>query len=239
MRAEQSQKLQQLKKSRDQAATDRALEALTQMAASDGNLLAGSIAAARAGATVGEISDAMEAVFGRYSADIRPVRGVYLSSLGDADDQHALDSLRQQISRFEQWQGRRPRILVAKIGQDGHDRGQKVVASAFADFGFDVDIGPLFQTPEEVALQAVDNDVHVVGVSSLAAGHLTLVPQLAAELNRLGRGDIHLVVGGVLPPEDQQILKDLGVIGVFTPGTAVINAAGEIMQTLLTCENPR
>ncbi len=236
VRAEQLRKLQQLKKSRDQAATDRALEALTQMAAGNGNLLAEAVEAARAGATVGEISDAMEAVFGRYSADIRPMRGVYLHSLGGDDDQRALASLRQQIDRFEQQQGRRPRILVAKIGQDGHDRGQKVVASAFADFGFDVDIGPLFQTPEEVARQAVDNDVHVVGVSSLAAGHLTLVPQLAAELDRFGRGDIRLVVGGVLPPEDKEILKAQGVIGVFTPGTAVLEAAREVLQQLLACD---
>ena len=235
VRAEQLRKLQQLKKSRDQAATDRALEALTQMAAGDGNLLAGAIEAARAGATVGEISGAMEAVFGRYSADIRPVRGVYLNSLGG--DQGELASLRQLVSRFEKREGRRPRILVAKIGQDGHDRGQKVVASAFADFGFDVDIGPLFQTPAEVARQAADNDVHVVGVSSLAAGHLTLVPQLAAELNRLGRGDIRLVVGGVLPPEDKETLKAQGVIGVFTPGTAVLDAAAEILQHLLASAN--
>ena len=236
VRADQLQKLRQLKKSRDQGATDRALKALTQMAAGDGNLLAGSIEAARAGATVGEISDALEAVFGRYSADIRPVRGVYLDSLG-SNDQQALASLRQQIDRFEQREGRRPRILVAKIGQDGHDRGQKIIASAFADFGFDVDIGPLFQTPEEVARQAVDNDVHVVGVSSLAAGHLTLVPQLADELDRLGRGDIRLVVGGVLPPEDKQTLKAQGVIGIFTPGTAVLDAASEILQQLLVHES--
>src|SRR3989304_3555436 len=200
VRESQIANLKRLRAERDQAEVDRALEALT-MAAHDqtGNLLELAVNAARAKATVGEISAALEKVYGRYEAPVKAVRGVYAAEVGG---EQSVKDIRQLVERFEQQEGRRPRILVAKMGQDGHDRGQKVISSAFADRGFDVDIGPLFRTPAETARQAVENDVHVVGVSSLAAGHLTLVPQLRDELQRLGRGDIMIVAGGAVPPPE-------------------------------------
>ena len=172
-----------------------------------GNLLELSVVAVRAKAMVGEISAALEKVFGRYEAPVQSVRGVYAAAMGDSGN---VEKVRRLAEQFQQVEGRRPRILVAKMGQDGHDRGQKVIASAFADLGFDVDIGPLFRTPAETARQAVENDVHIVGVSSLAAGHLTLVPQLRDELAKLGRSDIMIVVGGIIPPEDYDALHQAG-----------------------------
>ena len=185
--------------------------------------------AARARATVGEISDALEKIFGRHRAEVRTISGVFSSEVGDNE---AVQTVRDRADKFETDSGRRPRILVAKIGQDGHDRGQKVIATAFADLGFDVDIGPLFATPSETAMQAVDNDVHVVGVSSLAAGHLTLIPQLKEELESLGRGDIAIVVGGVIPPDDFEALKNVGVAAVFPSGTVIAEAALELLEKL-------
>ncbi len=168
-------------------------------------------------------------VFGRYEASVRAVRGVYAAEVGQ---QAVIENVRQLVSRFEQQEGRRPRILVAKMGQDGHDRGQKVIASAFADLGFDVDVGPLFRTPAETARHAMENDVHIVGVSSLAAGHLTLVPQLRDELARLGRSDIMIVVGGVIPPEDYDTLYQSGAAAVFGPGTVISDAATKLLHEL-------
>src|SRR5213079_1431078 len=177
-----------------------------------------SVEAARARATVGEISGALEKVWGRYHAEIRSISGVYGGQFADDEEWKVL---RAEVERFATEHGRRPRMLVAKIGQDGHDRGAKVIATAFADLGFDVDVGPLFQTPEEVARQAVENDAHIVGVSSLAAGHRTLVPALIAELQRLGRGDILVVVGGVVPAQDHEPLQAAGVAAIFGPGTVI------------------
>ncbi|MEQ8405737.1 MAG: methylmalonyl-CoA mutase [Oceanicaulis sp.] len=229
VREEQLAKLEKLRAERDQAATDKALEALTHAAASDGNLLAACVEAARARATVGEMSDAMEKVFGRHTAEIKSVQGVFLKASGDDEKvKRALGA----ADTFADEDGRRPRILIAKMGQDGHDRGQKVVASAFADIGWDVDIGPLFQTPEEAARQAVENDVHVVAASSLAAGHLTLVPELKRELEAQGRGDMLIVVGGVIPPEDVPTLKQMGAAAVYPPGTVIADSAVELIELL-------
>jgi methylmalonyl-CoA mutase len=231
VRAAQVARLQKLRAERDAEAVEQALNALTQAAErGDGNLLELSIAAARARATVGEMSDALERVFGRHTAPIRAVSGVYGSELG-SDASH-VRQVRALVERFSEHEGRRPRILVAKMGQDGHDRGQKVIATAFADLGFDVDIGPLFQTPAEVARQAVENDVHVVGVNSLAAGHLTLVPQLRDELQALGRQDIMIVVGGVVPPSDYEALRESGASAVFGPGTVIARAAVNLLEEL-------
>lgn len=185
--------------------------------------------AARARATLGEISDAMEKVFGRHKAVIRSISGVYSSEFGDREE---VAVVRQMADEFEQREGRRPRLMVAKIGQDGHDRGAKVIATAFADLGFDVDIGALFQTPDEVARQAVENDVHVVGVSSLAAGHKTLVPQLVEELRKLGREDIMVVAGGVIPAQDYEFLRSNGAAAVFGPGTVIPVAAQKVLEEL-------
>jgi methylmalonyl-CoA mutase len=239
VRAEQLAKLATLRAERDPAAVEQALEALTTAAraASDGtrgpgleqNLLALCVAAARAQATVGEMSDAMERVFGRHTAAIRTISGVYRQEMGASQ---AAEQVRERCAAFEQAHGRRPRMLVAKMGQDGHDRGQKVIATAFADLGFDIDVGPLFQTPAEAALQAVEADVHVVGASSLAAGHLTLVPQLRAELDGLGRDDIMIVVGGVIPPDDVQPLLEAGASAVFPPGTVIAEAALRLLDDL-------
>jgi methylmalonyl-CoA mutase len=216
---------------RDDAHVQKTLAELTSMAASgEGNLLAGAVAAARARATVGEISDALEAVFGRHTATVRTISGVYSGEVGDTHDQ--LARVRAQTDQFVVHEGRRPRILVAKMGQDGHDRGQKVIATAFADIGFDVDIGPLFQTPAETARQAVENDVHVVGVSSLAAGHLTLVPELKEALNGLGRPDIMIVVGGVVPPQDHDALLAAGASAIYGPGTVISEAAEGLLVSL-------
>ena len=229
VRASQIAQLEELKATRDQNQCQIALEELTNAAEKNENLLAASVKAARARATVGEISDALEKIFGRHRAEVRTISGVFSSEVGDNED---VQAVRDRANKFEADSGRRPRILVAKIGQDGHDRGQKVIATAFADLGFDVDIGPLFATPSETAMQAVENDVHVVGVSSLAAGHLTLVPQLKKELESLGRSDIAIVVGGVIPPDDFDALQDAGVAAVFPSGTVIAEAAIELLEKL-------
>ena len=229
VRSSQIAQLEELKATRDQKQCQIALEELTKAAEKNQNLLAASVKAARARATVGEISDALEKIFGRHRAEVRTISGVFSSEVGDNE---AVQTVRDRADKFETDSGRRPRILVAKIGQDGHDRGQKVIATAFADLGFDVDIGPLFATPSETAMQAVENDVHVVGVSSLAAGHLTLVPQLKEELESLGRGDIAIVVGGVIPPDDFDALENAGVAAVFPSGTVIAEAALELLEKL-------
>ncbi|HEY3604090.1 MAG TPA: methylmalonyl-CoA mutase, partial [Sporichthyaceae bacterium] len=237
VREKQLAKLATLRAERDQAACDAALERLTAIAGmtvepgsgDDVNLLAAAIDAARAHASVGEISDAMEKVFGRYAGTIRTISGVYRTEAGNSPK---VAAVREAAAQFEQAEGRRPRILVAKMGQDGHDRGQKVIATAFADLGFDVDVGPLFSTPEEVARQAIEADVHVVGVSSLAAGHLTLVPALKQALADAGRADIMVVVGGVIPPADVPALYEAGAAAVFTPGTVIPDAALELIEKL-------
>jgi methylmalonyl-CoA mutase len=230
VRTLQLDKLARLKKERDPAAVAEALAALTRAAdGGNGNLLALAVDAARAKATVGEISAALEQVYGRHRAEIKALSGVYKREVGMTE---AVTRVLQLVAAFEQDEGRRPRILVAKIGQDGHDRGQKVIASAFADLGFDVDIGPLFATPAEAARQAVENDVHVIGVSSLAAGHLTLVPEVKAELEKQGRGDIMIVVGGVVPPQDYDALKKAGAEAIFPPGTVIAEAAEELVKSL-------
>lgn len=231
VRREQVERLQQLKRDRNPEKVSTALNALTACASGQpGNLLALAIDAARARATLGEISSALEKSFGRYSAPIRTISGVYSSQMKDAG---ALEEVKKLSDRFAKKDGRRARILVAKMGQDGHDRGAKVIASGFADLGFDVDIGPLFQTPEEVAKQAMENDVHVVGISSLAGGHKTLVPQLINALNAVGRPDILVVAGGVIPQQDYKFLYDAGVTGIFGPGTPVTEAAKTILKKLL------
>ncbi len=228
----QLDKLTRLKGERDPDAVAQTLAALTRAAddksgtRGNANLLALAIDAARAKATVGEISLALEKVYGRHRAEIKAISGVYRQEVGAMSD--AVDRVLRTVTQFETNEGRRPRILVAKIGQDGHDRGQKVIASAFADLGFDVDIGPLFATPAEAARQAVENDVHIVGVSSLAAGHLTLVPELKAALTKEGRGDIMIVVGGVVPPQDYDALKAAGAEAIFPPGTVIADAAGAL-----------
>jgi methylmalonyl-CoA mutase len=223
-------KLSRLKRERDPKAVAEALETLTRSAAGgNGNLLALAIDAARAKATVGESSLALEQVFGRHQAEIRSISGVYRREVGMTD---ALERVQKLVAEFEDNEGRRPRILVAKIGQDGHDRGQKVIATAFADLGFDVDIGALFATPAEAARQAVENDVHILGVSSLAAAHLTLVPELKAELAKQGRPDIMIVVGGVVPPQDYDALKAAGAAAIFPPGTVIAEAAEKLLMTL-------
>ena len=230
VRAAQIEKLKRLKAERNEADVTAALDALTVAASGEGNLLDLAIKAARAKATVGEISYALEKVFGRHKAEIRSIQGVYKREVSRMSD--AVEKVQKLVSEFEANDGRRPRILVAKMGQDGHDRGQKVIASAFADLGFDVDIGPLFATPEEAARQAVENDVHIVGVSSLAAGHLTLVPALKAALEAEGRGDIMIVVGGVIPPQDFQALIDFGAAAIFPPGTVIADAAIKLIADL-------
>jgi methylmalonyl-CoA mutase len=231
VRESQIGKLQRLKGERDPAAVASALSALTETARSGaGNLLERAVAAARAKATVGEISDAMEKVWGRHRAETRAVSGVYTAEAGAMSKD--VDRVRRMCEAFAADDGRRPRILVAKMGQDGHDRGQKVIASAFADLGFDVDIGPLFATPDEAARQAVENDVHILGVSSLAAGHLTLVPELTAALEKEGRGDIMIVVGGVIPPADYPALYAAGAKAVFGPGTNIPRAAADLLDKL-------
>jgi methylmalonyl-CoA mutase len=228
---QQVAKLERLRAERDDDAVRRALDALTRAAESDENLLSLAVDAARAKASVGEISGALEKVWGRHRAQIRTISGVFRDEAGSAGDrlvQEVLDA----TAAFEEAEGRRPRILIAKMGQDGHDRGQKVIVSAFADMGFDVDVGPLFSTPEEVAQQAVDADAHVVGVSSLAAGHLTLVPALKKALAEHGRGDIMVVVGGVIPPGDVPALEEMGAAAVFQPGTVIARSALELLDRL-------
>jgi methylmalonyl-CoA mutase len=230
VRQMQLDKLGRLKIERDPVALKAALEALTRNAGGgNANLLALAVEAARAKATVGEISLALEQVFGRHRAEIRSISGVFKREMGMTD---AVARVQKMVETFETNEGRRPRILVAKIGQDGHDRGQKVIASAFADLGFDVDIGPLFATPAEAARQAIENDVHILGVSSLAAAHLTLVPELKAELARQGRGDIMIVVGGVVPQQDYDALLKAGAAAIFPPGTVIADAAEKLLVKL-------
>jgi methylmalonyl-CoA mutase len=239
VRTQQIEKLRRLRADRDEQATRAALAALTGAADAalngsrpndlDHNLMKLAIDAARARATVGEISDALEKVFGRHVAEIRTISGVYRQEVGQSGN---VEHVRELVEAFAANDGRRPRILVAKMGQDGHDRGQKVIATAFADLGFDVDVGPLFQTPGEVARQAVEADVHIVGASSLAAGHLSLVPELKRELAELGRSDIMIVVGGVIPPQDFDALYEAGAAAIFPPGTVIADAAGDLLDKL-------
>ncbi len=230
VRESQVKRLQELRAGRDEAAVQKALAALTEcVKTKEGNLLELAVEAAKVRATLGEISDACEVVVGRYKAVIRSISGVYSSAMkNDADFAKA----KEMVADFAKKEGRQPRIMIAKLGQDGHDRGAKVVATGYADLGFDVDMGPLFQTPEEAAKQAVENDVHVVGVSSLAAGHLTLVPQIIAELKKLGREDIVVIVGGVIPAQDYEELYQDGAAAIFGPGTPVATAAQKIMEIL-------
>ncbi len=231
VRAAQIAKLERLKAERDGKAVAAALDALTQAAKDgSGNLLALGVDAARAKATVGEISSALEQVWGRHTAEIKAISGVYKREVGAKNE--LLLRVQAQVNAFKENEGRLPHILVAKVGQDGHDRGQKVIASAFSDLGFDVEIGPLFATPEEAARQAVANNVHVVGVSSLAAGHLTLVPALKQALEAEGRGDIMIVVGGVIPPQDYQAVTDAGAAAIFPPGTVISEAASKLLDEL-------
>jgi methylmalonyl-CoA mutase len=230
VRDQQIERLAKVRAERDDARCAAALEALRSGAEGDGNLLALCIEAARARATVGEMSNAMEAVFGRHIAQTRSISGVYGSAYEGANADETFDAVRASVAEFADQEGRRPRILMAKMGQDGHDRGAKVVGTAFADLGFDVDFGPLFETPAEVARAAIENDVHVVGVSSLAAGHKTLVPQLIEELRNAGGDSILVVCGGVIPPQDHQFLYDAGVVAVFGPGTNIPSAARTVLD---------
>ncbi len=232
VRARQIEKLQRLRANRDELACRRRLDALTRCAETgEGNLLDLAVHAARVRATVGEITTALEKVWGRHVAEIRSISGVYAKEVGEPV---SVRRARDLVLSFAAAEGRRPRILIAKMGQDGHDRGQKVIATAFADLGFDVDIGPLFQTPGEAAQQAVDNDVHIIGASSLAAGHLTLVPELKRELEARGRGDIMIVVGGVVPPQDYDALHAAGARAIFPPGTVIAEAAADLLVKLST-----
>jgi len=233
VRRQQHKKLKKLRAERDDDRCQAALDALTRCAdTGEGNLLGASVEAARAMATVGEISDAMEKVFGRHRAEVKAITGVYKAEMSTMSK--SLARVQELVEAFEAHEGRRPRILVAKVGQDGHDRGQKVIASAFADLGFDVDIGALFQTPEEAAKQAIENDVHIVGVSSLAASHLTLVPELRKALDAQGRGDIMIVAGGVIPPQDYDELYAAGAKAIFGPGTVISDAAADLLMKLST-----
>ncbi|AZO70812.1 MAG: methylmalonyl-CoA mutase [Mesorhizobium sp.] len=230
VKARQLAKLQRLKGTRDVAALEDALAALTRAAESGENLLEFAIRAARANATVGEISLALEKVFGRHAATVQTITGVYRDALGDNP---AVDRLKEKIEAFEKKSGAKPRILVAKMGQDGHDRGQKVIASAFADLGFDVTVGPMFQTPDEIAKLAVQHDVDIIGASSLAAGHLTLIPELKDALKKLGHGDMLIVAGGVIPPQDYDAVLKAGAAEIFPPGTVIPQAADRLMDRLL------
>jgi methylmalonyl-CoA mutase len=230
VREAQVVRLARIKASRDQHAVDTALAALTQAAREDsGNLLALSIAAVRVRATVGEVSQALESVYGRYRATTETITGVYG---GAFERDEGWSRLKADIDAFAHAHGRRPRIMIAKVGQDGHDRGAKVVATAFADLGFDVDIGPLFQTPEEAARQAIENDVHAIGVSTLAAGHKTLVPQLVAALKAQGAPEVAVFVGGVVPPQDYAYLREAGAKGIFGPGTVIADAARQVLAAI-------
>lgn len=231
VRDSQIKRLQKLKAERNQKLVDEKLNAMTEAAKNGtGNLLALAVEAARAHATVGEMSMAMEKVYGRHQAEIRTIQGVYLKEVQQG--KYDVTELKDLMDKFQKHEGRRPRVLIAKMGQDGHDRGQKVISTAFADLGFDVDVGPLFQTPEETARQAAENDVHIIGVSSLAAGHLTLVPELKAELKKLNREDILVTIGGVIPPQDYDKLYKMGVAGIFGPGTVIAEAAKELIKKL-------
>jgi methylmalonyl-CoA mutase len=231
VRKQQIERLNQLRANRNETEVQKALDAITLcVSTGEGNLLELAVEAARLRASLGEISYACEKVVGRYKAVIRTISGVYSSETkNDADFQKACSL----VDSFAKKEGRQPRIMIAKMGQDGHDRGAKVVATGYADCGFDVDMGPLFQTPEEAAKQAVENDVHIMGVSSLAAGHKTLIPQVIEEMKKLGREDILVIAGGVIPPQDYDFLYKAGVAGIFGPGTSVAKAACEIMKILL------
>lgn len=230
VRTKQIERIEKMKETRDEAEVQRLLGVLTEAAKTGNkNLLACAVDAARARATIGEISDAIEAVSGRHKAVIQSVSGVYSSNYSDQD---SIEEVKEMTEEFLENEGRRPRILIAKMGQDGHDRGAKVIASSFADLGFDVDIGPLFQTPAESAAQAVENDVHVIGVSSLAAGHKTLVPQLREELEKLGRSDILIIVGGVIPAQDYEELRESGAVAIFGPGTVIPVAAQKVIEEI-------
>ena len=229
VRDEQVTRLKELKARRDAKVVEQSLQSIVKAAETGGNLLEACIPAVRARATVGEISDALENVFGRYVATTQCISGVYAAEYGDSE---IIDSLRKRTAEFEEKEGRRPRILVTKMGQDGHDRGIKVIATAFADLGFDVDISPMFQTPQEAARMAVENDVHLVGVSSLAAGHKTLVPELIAALHKEDGGDILVVAGGIIPPADYEVLYSAGVVGIFGPGTPVTESAKMVLSAL-------
>ena len=236
VRAQQIGKLKRLRAERDEKALQKALAALEDGARGKGNLLALSTDAARAKATVGEISSALERVFGRYKGETHGITGIYKKEL--VVDPEKLERFAKRVEMFSAREQRKPHILVAKMGQDGHDRGQKVIASAFSDLGFDVDIGPLFQTPEEAAQLAVDKNVHLIGVSSLAAGHLILLPQLKTALKNLGRPDIMIIIGGVIPPQDHQALIDAGAAAIFPPGTVIIDAAEQLLARLLRINEP-
>lgn len=229
VRAEQVQRLKEIKTSRNDDAVNKALETLTRAAESGDNLLAASIAAVRERATVGEVSSAIEKVFGRYIATTQCISGVYAAEYGDNE---IFAAIRKRTDQFEEREGRRPRILLTKMGQDGHDRGIKVIATAYADLGFDVDLSPMFQTPEEAAKMAVENDVHVVGVSSLAAGHRRLVPDLVDALETAGGKDVLVIVGGVIPPKDYKFLYSAGAVAVFGPGTIVVDSANKVLNEL-------
>jgi methylmalonyl-CoA mutase len=227
VRDSQVARLHQVRDSRDEAVCQATLEVLSQAARSgDGNLLALAVDAARARATVGEMSDALEREWGRHRAEQRSISGVYAASY--QGDQEFMD-IQQQVEAFAEKHGRRPRMLVVKMGQDGHDRGAKVIATAFADMGFDVDLGPMFQTPAEAARQAIENDVHIVGISSQAAGHKTLVPQLIDSLKSQGADDVRVICGGVIPPQDYAELEAVGVAAIFGPGTNIPEAARQVL----------
>ncbi|MET0275697.1 MAG: methylmalonyl-CoA mutase family protein, partial [Acidimicrobiia bacterium] len=229
VREQQIARLASIRATRDEVAVQAALDQLREGAASDANLLELAVVATRARATVGEISQALEDVFSRHRATIRTIAGVY----GNAyEGDEGYDAIQARVAAFAEREGRRPRLLVVKLGQDGHDRGAKVIATAFADLGFDVDVGPLFQTPDEAARDAIENDVHVVGVSSQAAGHKTLVPELIAELSKQGADDLLVVVGGVIPSQDYDELKAAGVAAVFGPGTNIPQAASDVLDLL-------
>ena len=237
VRDSQIERLHRIKAARDTAAVTKALEALTQAAQDgSGNLLDLAIKAVRLRATVGEISDALEKVYGRHRADTQKISGVYAAAYDggehEGDTMEYWNALKADIATFAQKQGRRPRVMISKLGQDGHDRGAKVVATAFADLGYDVDIGPLFQTPEECARQAIENDVHAVGVSTLAAGHKTLVPAIIAELKKQGADDIIVFVGGVIPRQDYDFLYQAGVKGIYGPGTPIPVSARDVLEQI-------
>ena len=229
VREQQVQRLAEVRAGRDAAACQAALDKITETAKGDGNLLAACIEAARARATVGEMSDAMEAVFGRHKAETQSISGVYGKAY---EGDQMFETIQADVAAFADAEGRRPRLLVAKLGQDGHDRGAKVIATAFADIGFDVDIGPMFATPEECARQAVENDVHAIGISSQAAGHKTLVPELIKHLREMGAGEVVVIVGGVVPPQDYDALRAAGVAAIYGPGTNIPDAAGEVLSLI-------
>jgi len=232
VRKSQIERLEKIRAIRDELAVANALEKIIACAQTgEGNLLSLAVNAARLRATLGEISDAMEVHFGRYTATHKTIQGAYMNEISNNEN---FKKARDLSDKFAEVKGRRPRIMIAKLGQDGHDRGAKIIATSFADLGFDVDIGPLFQTPEEAVYQAAENDVHLLGISSLAAGHKTLVPQVIKELERINRKDIIVIVGGVIPPQDYDFLFEQGVLGVFGPGTVISEAAIEILNVMLS-----